>query len=558
MKNALLTTFLLLASITVSAQQQNIPIPSNAQIRWHNYERTMFIHFGPATWQGREYDNLTTPLSSINPTQLNTDQWCEVAKSWGAKMILFVAKHTGGFCWWDTKTVEHNVMNTPYGKDVMAELSASCKKYGLDLGVYIYPGDDSFGAGIGSGGITEDPARQDEYTNIFRTQLKEILSNYGHLTEIWFDGSCNIYINDILEDYKDDAVIFQGPLASIRWMGNEDGIAPDPNWGTISKKDLETGVSTAVHSSVNGDVYAPTEADVPFLKNGGHKWFWAPGIDSLIMTKEQFLELYYKSVGRSSVLLLNSTPDTTGLIPASHASQYKIFGQEIEKRFGTPIASTRGTGNTITINLKKPTTINHTILQEDLTKGQRVLKYDTELSADGKNWTKVYSGTAIGHKKIDFFPRTEAKYVRVTFKESKDTPQIKNFALFCTEQDMSFNSKNEEKSTIGSWNKDTFSSEEWLDYTVDLTPYVNAIGEYEIIFSPISSDYTQPAGLEFKDWNVEMYGNKNNSGIVYENGIFRITRSQQTLDEFKTIFNVKVMSKKGYSTGEINIKRITF
>ena len=152
----------------------------------------MFVCLDPCTWQGREYDNHSMPLSRINPSKLNTDQWCEVAKSWGAKEILYVAKHTGGFCWWQTKTSDYSIRNTPYknGKgDVLKELSESCKKYGLNLGIYVYPGDETWGAGIGSGGKTSDPARQEGYNKVFRQQLTEVLSCYGHITEVWFDGS---------------------------------------------------------------------------------------------------------------------------------------------------------------------------------------------------------------------------------------------------------------------------------------------------------------------------------------------------------------------------------
>jgi alpha-L-fucosidase len=142
---------------------QNVLKPSLAQLHWQEQERIMFVHFGMATWQGSEGDNWTTPLNQVNPTDLNTDQWCEVAQSWGAKMVLFVAKHVGGFCWWQTDTSDYGVRQIPWrdGKgDVLESLSASCRKYNLDLGVYIYPGDEHWGAMVGSGGITSDPSKQ--------------------------------------------------------------------------------------------------------------------------------------------------------------------------------------------------------------------------------------------------------------------------------------------------------------------------------------------------------------------------------------------------------------
>lgn len=142
-------------------QPASLATPSPQQYAWQEQERIMFIHFGMATWQGREYDNFSTALSRINPTGINTDDWCKAAQSFGAKQIIFVAKHVGGFCWWPTGTTDYNVSNTPWkqGKgDLVAEVAASCKKYGLKLGLYLYPGDDKWGAGLGSGGRTEDPS----------------------------------------------------------------------------------------------------------------------------------------------------------------------------------------------------------------------------------------------------------------------------------------------------------------------------------------------------------------------------------------------------------------
>lgn len=419
----------------LSAQELpgRIPLPSSPQLRWQNYEQIMFLCLDPATWQGREYDNHSLPLDAINPQLLDTDQWCKVAKSWNAKLILFVAKHTGGFCWWQTSTSEYSIRNTPWksGKgDVLKELAASCKKYGLDLGIYVYPGDEQWGAGIGSGGTTKDPARQAAYNEVYRKQLTEVLTQYGPIKEVWFDGNCHIPVDDILRKQASDAVILQSKSANLRWVGNEDGHAPDPNWYTLKKEDLNTGVSTALQSDVNGDVYAPVEVDVPFLKNGGHKWFWGPDTDHLLMTQEQLMNLYYKSVGRGSVLLLNATPDTSGLIPASHVGIYETFGKEIAARFNRPIKKVKGTGDILELSFKQPTEINHCILQEELSKGQRVISYLIEGYGNDNQWKELYAGRSVGNKKIDYFDTVKLQKIRVRFTACKDSPQIKNFAVY--------------------------------------------------------------------------------------------------------------------------------
>ncbi|WP_158585859.1 alpha-L-fucosidase [Parabacteroides sp. TM07-1AC] len=557
-----------LSSPIAQRQENKIPLPTEAQLRWHNYERVMFVHYGPAAWQGREYDNFTTPLDRLKIPDLNTDQWCEVARSWGAGMVLFVAKHCGGFCWWQTETSDYGVKEIPWrnGKgDVLKNLSESCKKYGLDLGIYIYPGDDRWGAGIGSGGITQDPSKQEAYNKVFRTQLIEVLTQYGPISEVWFDGNCCIPVKDILDKYASNSVIFQGEQANLRWVGNEDGYAPYPNWYTIKKEDLTSGVSTALHSDVDGDCYAPVEVDVPLLKNKGHKWFWAPGCDTLLMTQEQLMNLYYKSVGRGSVLLLNSTPDTTGVIPHTHAAVYQAFGKEIENRFAHPLKQTAGNGDMLELEFSGPTTVNHCILQEDLSGGQRVLAYQLEGYTEDNQWIPVYKGSSIGNKKIDHFPSLRLKKLRVHFTQSKATPRIKNFSAFHVVSelnDLQDDRLQDKPQVIETWSAKTFNPDRWTEISLDLTPYVNQIGEYEIVFSRLATDYlsNKSSDLEFKDPVLFMYGEKQLSSLALlpKKHTFRITRSQQTLDEFPTTLNVKVKNKGASSIGEITIKRLTY
>ncbi len=552
---------LLFIMLFQTAFSQKIPLPSEAQLRWHAYEQIMFVHLSPSAWQGREYDNGSTPLSDIKLSKLDTDQWCQVAKSWGAKMIVFVAKHAGGFCWWQTQTTEYGIRNVPWKNgqgDVLKDLAASTAKYGLDLGIYVYPGDEQWGAAIGSGGITKDPSRQEEYNRVFRQQLTEILTNYGPIREVWFDGNCHIPVEDILQKHASDAVIFQGKMASLRWVGNEDGVAPYPNWYTLKTADLKTGTATALHSDPNGDAYAPVEVDVPLLKNGGHKWFWAPDTDHLLMTTEQFMDMYYKSVGRGSVLLLNSSPDTSGLIPKSHVEVYQKFGEELNRRFESPLLSTSGNERNLELAFSKPTAVNHLILQEDLRKGQQVRSYLIEGFREGK-WQAIYQGSSIGHKKIDYFPTETVEKLRVRLLETVGTTNLTASAYFIEMPKTASESK-DEKTLIGTWDSNTFDSE-WKEITFDLTPYLNQIGEYEVYFSTIAYDFQSkdPSGLEFSDWTLELYGRKAPESLqVLPHGGVRITRSQQTLDEFPSKLSVKIKSRPAKSVGDILLKRITY
>jgi len=545
--------------------EKGIPMPSLPLLRWQGNEQIMFVHFNPTTWTGKEYDDLSLPLSRMNPTLLNTDQWCEVAKSWGAKMILFVAKHTGGFCWWQTQTTDYGIKNTPWknGKgDVLAELSKSCKKYGLDLGVYVYPGDEKWGAGIGSGGRTKDPSKQEAYNKVFRQQLIEVLTNYGPIKEVWFDGSCIIDVSNIIEKYAKNAAIFQGPNATIRWVGNEDGIAPYPNWYTLRSEDLKTGVSTALHSDPEGDAYAPVEIDLPLLGNNGHKWFWAPNTDSMILSVDQLMDVYYRTVGRGGVMLLNSTPDTTGLIPESHVKVYKALGNEIKNRFDKPVKSTSGIGSVIELTLEKPTTINHAIIQEEIAYGQRIRSYSIEAFTP-KGWKVICSGSSVGNKKIDSFDSIQTNIVRLKVLSSRAKPIIKNFAVYqIKKHQKDKNSKSEIKPTIiGSWTAQTYTNS-WQTFEFDLTPYIKTIGQYEVNFQMVSYDWNKEWGLEFKDWEIEMYGKLIPEAIQKDSNGWRfiITRSQQVdkIDENPSIFRVKVRTKPGLTVGNIEFKRIEY
>ncbi len=404
--------------------------PSPEQVAYLEMERQMFVCLDPCTWQNREYDNHSTPLDRINPDKLDTEQWCRVAESWGARQILFVAKHTGGFCWWQTDTSDYGIRNTPWkgGKgDVLGELAAACRKHGLKLAIYVYPGDDQWGAGIGSGGRTKDPAKQEAYNKVFRRQMTEVLTRYGEMNEVWFDGSCVIEVGDILKQHAPRAMVLQGPHTTLRWVGNEQGYAPYPAWQTVKRKDAETGVSTAAHSDPDGDVWLPMECDTTLLD---HKWFWGANTDHMLKGLDKLMDIYVKSVGRGCVLLLNSTPDTTGLIPASHVALYEAFGREIARRYGQSLAETNGAGTTVELNLGRPTPVNQVLLQEDIREGQRVRGYRIEGFANGAWKTLHATGQSIGYKQIDVLPRTEVSRLRFVATQAVGEPLIKRLAAF--------------------------------------------------------------------------------------------------------------------------------
>lgn len=402
--------------------------PSPQQLAWHDLELGMFIHIAPQTWQDSESDTLATPLTDINPDKLDTDQWVRVAQSMGAKYIVFVAKHEGGFCWWQTETTDFSVGHTPWrgGKgDVLADLSKSCKAAGMKLGVYISPQDRKHGVGVG--GKAKDPQNQAEYEKLFRDQLTEVLSRYGDMIEVWFDGSLVFDVGDIVTKHAPNAVVFQGPQASIRWVGNEEGLAPYPAWNAVKfpRSDRKWGDYTAEDGDPDGGRWLPNECDSRIRST----WFWKTNNANTLKSVEQLMSMYEQSVGHSAVMLLNNTPDRTGLIPETDAQRSAEFGAAIQKRYGIAAADTSGRGMSVQLTLSAPTTIDRVVTMEDLSLGERVREYTVEGLVGGV-WKPLVSGSAIGHKKIDRIEPVSVESVRLVVKKSVGEPVIKKLAVF--------------------------------------------------------------------------------------------------------------------------------
>jgi alpha-L-fucosidase len=459
-----------------------LPKPTAVQYAWQEQERIQFVCLDPATWQGREYDNHSTPLRAINPAKLDTEQWCRAAELWGAKEILFVAKHTGGFCWWQTETSHYGIKETPWhgGKgDVLANLATSCHKHGLALGIYIYPGDDQWGAGIGSGGRTKDPGKQAGYNQIFRRQMTEVLTRYGQMREVWFDGSCVIDVSDILAKYASNAVIFQGPGATIRWVGTESGKSPYPAWNTLKSADLKTGTSTAVNGNPDGDAWAPLECDTTLYQ---HFWFWSAPGEQHRKSLAELMDIYYQSAGHGAVLLLNSTPNTNGLIPSDDMNLYQDFGSEISRRFRHPIAAVQNQrGDTIDLTLSRPQRINQAVVMEDYRAGEHIREYVIEGLCAG-HWQQLGAGTSVGRKKIEVFPPVLLSQVRLRVTQSAATPVIRSFAVFAVaggfDGPVTTNAAPTAWQLCGTWK----TGETKL--TLPLTHFIPEPGQFDLKFEP--------------------------------------------------------------------------
>jgi alpha-L-fucosidase len=403
-----------------------LALPTADQVRWADLEVGMFVHFAPNTWQDREYDDHSTPLSAINP-DIDTDQWVSVAEDLGARYVVFVAKHQGGFCMWQTRTTDYGIRNTPWkgGRgDVMADLADSCRRAGLALGVYCSPSDDDFGAG--GGGKCATPEKQVAYNALYRQQLTELLTRYGDLVEVWFDGSIVVPVGDLLRAHAPHAMVFQGPEATIRWVGNEDGFAPYPAWNALPEPAARTGTATAKDGDPDGDAWLPLEVDVSIRRP---HWFWSTTDEVYLLSLDALLEVYYRSVGRGAQLLLNIPPDRTGHIAAADAARARAFGDEVRRRFGAAVGETRGTGYEVVLRLSSPATVDHVIVEEDLAGGERVRAYRLE-GLSGGAWVPLGDGMAVGHKRIQPVPPTRVEAVRLEVTRSAGTPRIRRLAAF--------------------------------------------------------------------------------------------------------------------------------
>ena len=461
-----------LSSRTPGSLAPRLARPTAAQRAWQDLELGMFVHFAPNTWQEKEYDDLSLAPGAIMEN-VDTEQWVDTALTLGARYIVLVAKHAGGFCLWQTETTDYCIKNSPWkgGRgDVMASLADACGRRGLQLGVYLSPRDDKHGAGLS--GKCATPEAQAAYDELYRRQLTELLSHYGPIVELWLDGSSVVPTGDIVARYQPDAMVFQGPQATIRWVGNEDGFAPYPCWNSLAAADAKSGIATSLHGDPAGDVWMPVEVDVSIRRPN---WFWNTTDEANLLTLDQLIEIYYRSVGRGTQLLLNMPPDRTGRIPALDAARAGEFGDEIRRRFGTTVGEGAVTGRLLEISLGGTRRVDHVILQEAIVQGERVRGWTLEGYA-WNHWQPLATGTEIGHKLIVPVRPDGYTILRLTITDAVDEPIIQRLAAFNTgssaPQTWADQAQLWADDAVGTWSGDTL--------TLDLTSKVATAGQYRL------------------------------------------------------------------------------
>lgn len=411
--------------------REKLATPTPQQLAWQDLELGLFVHFGMATYTGQFKPRTPADVNTYNPVKLDTDQWLEAAKSMGARYAVFVAKHCTGFLSWQSDAYPYGVRQTSWrgGKgDVVGDFIASCRKYGIKPGLYASVSSTAWWGVDNPGVVKWGDRKQADYIRACETMLTELWSNYGELTEIWFDGGAlapekgGPDMVPILKKHQPNAVVFQGPEpGGIRWIGNERGVAKYPCWSTVRKLN-DPGPGTP-----DGTIWNPGECDVPMP---GHGWFWKPRQNRNIKPLRSLMDMYYRSVGHNCNLLLNATPDRTGLIPEANMKHYAELGKEIRRRFGKSVAETRGTGGTVQLSLKRPAKIDHVVVMEDIAHGERVRAYEVEGLVPGNRWQKLCDGISVGHKRIQRFDPVEVSKVRFRATKSAATPMIRRLAVY--------------------------------------------------------------------------------------------------------------------------------
>ncbi|MBD0824631.1 alpha-L-fucosidase [Aestuariibaculum marinum] len=455
------TLFLLFLSIQVLVAQTEVPIPTQAQLNWQEAELVAVFHYDLHVFDNKQYNqkiNRITPVEDINifnPEQLDTDQWIKSVKDAGCNLAILTATHETGFALYQSDVNPYCLKAVKWkdGKgDIVKDFVESCRKYGVKPGIYIGIRWNSF-YGIHDfkvqGTDTFAENRQKHYNRMCEGMVDELMSRYGDLAMVWFDGGAHgpeqggADILPIAEKHQKNIIFYHNTQrADIRWGGSESGKVPYPSWGTYpfpyshstnQEVIFKNNFELLKTGDPNGKYYMPAMSDAPLRGyNGRHEWFWEPNDEEHIFPLEHLMDMYYNSVGHNSSLILGITPDPNGLIPEADVERLKEFGNEINRKFSNPAGTTSGNKSKLSIKLPKTQNINQIVLTENIANGERVRAFILEgKTKDG--WKTIFEGSCIGHKFIHKFDGMNVSQVRLKITESKGNAEIKSFEVFSTE-----------------------------------------------------------------------------------------------------------------------------
>ena len=412
----------------------------------------LHVFDGQVYGQGNNRINPIEDYNIFNPTQLDTDQWIKAAKDAGAKFAVLTATHETGFGLWQSDVNPYCLKAVKWrdGKgDVVRDFVESCRKYGLQPGIYVgirwnsLLGIHNFRA-EGDGEFARN--RQAWYKRLCEKMVTELCTRYGDLFMIWFAGGADDPaglgpdVEPIVNKYQPDCLFYHNVhRADFRWGGSESGTVGYPCWSGFPYPYSHSNATDGVrdhnellkHGEADGPYWVPAMADAPLRGyNGRHEWFWEPGDDDrAVYPLADLMDMYEKSVGRNATLIIGLTPNPDGVLPQGDVQRLKEWGAEIQRRFGTPLAQASGEGKKLELKLKDARPANYYILQEDIAQGERIRSYRVEACVGGK-WRTVDEGTSVGHKRIGRFDPVEASAFRVVVDGSVATPVIRNFSVY--------------------------------------------------------------------------------------------------------------------------------
>ena len=489
-------------------------VPTPQQLEWQQMELTAFLHFGINTFTGREWGDGKENPALFNPTDFDAEQWVRSLKEAGFKMAILTAKHHDGFCLWPTKTTGHSVAASPWKDgtgDVVRELRDACDKYGIKFGVYLSPWDRNASC------YGDSP----KYNEFFIEQLTELLTNYGEVHEVWFDGANGEGPNGKKQEYDWTAILSTirrlQPRAvtaimgdDVRWVGNERGLGRETEWsatvltpGTYARCEEQNkalGVKATSKDLGGRDMlvnakelfWYPSEVDVS-IRPG---WFYHQQEDNQVKSLKHLTDIYFKSVGYNSVLLLNIPPDQRGRISDADVNRLKEFADYRKEIFtdnrvkGGLKAWTARPGDTRVYQLKPKSEINVVMLREDISKGQRMEAFTVEaLTADG--WKEIAKGTTVGYKRLIRIPAVEARQLRVKVDACRLAANISEVAAY-------YARPLEESAAKENWND--LSRTAWKQVTatplvIDLGKAVDMTG---FVYAPANAEAKPTMAFRYK------------------------------------------------------------
>jgi alpha-L-fucosidase len=441
----------------------NAVVPSAQQLAWQQMELIGFIHFTVNTFTNREWGLGTEKESVFNPSELDARQWVSVAKEIGMKELIITAKHHDGFCLWPSAYTTHSVIQSPWkdGKgDVVKALAEACKASGLKLGIYLSPWDRH-----------EPCYGTNAYNQYYMNQLTELLTNYGEVSEVWMDGAKGENAKNMEYDFKawralirklqPNALIFSDAGPDIRWIGNENGFAGETNWSTINNENLVIGKADGSYlnrGDPNGLKWIGGECDVS-VRPG---WFWHASEDLKVKSPRQLVDIYYKSVGRNAVLLLNIPPNSKGLVSDEDIASLREFRSILDETFKRDLSAggkikasnTRldhekfspshllddnlddywATDDSVKeamleLILPGKQTFDRLLLQEPVRFGQRISEFKVQVWI-GEEWKEISGGSTIGYKRLLRFSPVTTNRVRILITQANNTIALSKIAIF--------------------------------------------------------------------------------------------------------------------------------